>query len=215
MPFSSAGLLPPWRLPPRLQVSPPRFLGVYMRALHLAPADGAPLLSAPSNHLRRSPASSRMIRPAPQGWRPGQHQGPDACQHRDPPPGPPLSPPPPPMISQRLPNAHSPSHILMQQFDYYQLPFCSPKKIQDLPENLGEARERPPNQMAILRYDQAGQGFGFGYLPNSPSNPSSPSRIIHPPPFPLTPTLEPTHFPSPFPSHPWRPSSFPVSNLAP
>jgi len=25
------------------------------------------------------------------------------------------------------------------QFDYYQLPFCAPKKVQDLPENLGEA----------------------------------------------------------------------------
>jgi hypothetical protein len=25
------------------------------------------------------------------------------------------------------------------QFDYYQLPFCKPQKIIDLPENLGEA----------------------------------------------------------------------------
>ena len=25
------------------------------------------------------------------------------------------------------------------QFDYYQLPFCKPKKVEDLPENLGEA----------------------------------------------------------------------------
>merc|ERR1719199_1478092 len=25
------------------------------------------------------------------------------------------------------------------QFDYYQLPFCEPRKIHDLPENLGEA----------------------------------------------------------------------------
>jgi len=26
----------------------------------------------------------------------------------------------------------------MLQFDYYQLPFCEPRKIHDLPENLGE-----------------------------------------------------------------------------
>lgn len=25
------------------------------------------------------------------------------------------------------------------QFDYYQLPFCKPDRIHDLPENLGEA----------------------------------------------------------------------------
>lgn len=24
-------------------------------------------------------------------------------------------------------------------FDFYQLPFCAPKKVEDLPENLGEA----------------------------------------------------------------------------
>ncbi|KAJ1482342.1 hypothetical protein T484DRAFT_1804123 [Baffinella frigidus] len=31
------------------------------------------------------------------------------------------------------------------QFDYYQLPFCKPKKVHDLPENLGEAiAGKPP-----------------------------------------------------------------------
>lgn len=46
-----------------------------------------------------------------------------------------------------------PSSSLLPQFDYYQLPFCKPNRVHDLPENLGEAlagekarRPRPPRR---------------------------------------------------------------------
>jgi len=47
-------------------------------------------------------------------------------------------------LCTQLTNRHPPSSQLVSsdtplQFDYYQLPFCRPELIHDLPENLGEA----------------------------------------------------------------------------
>ena len=50
------------------------------------------------------------------------------------------------------------------QFDYYQLPFCKPKKIIDLPENLGEAlagEKAHTSAFKIRMRELSGGGLGL------------------------------------------------------